>query len=570
MKTAVIVVHGVCPTPRFQIQDAFATELLARLNSGGGAQWQTSVLWPPIADANAGPGDVHATALRLWQQGDDGDHPQRDAFDIFEGYWSPIDKNQTNVKNVLSWMAGALFAPLNAGVRLYASAGKTLFDLGYVAFMFCLAVLFLILAVQQAAMGFDRFSAVATAVKCARIHESAAFAACVNATPTLIDVILHPTTVLPGFELRAMLFAAEVFIGAFAATQFAISLFHLVIENRRRKALEMDRGERWWSWWFRMALLAVAAYGLWYVPFRRPFGADPGHELAWATISMVAFVSLIRAAMAIGQNFFVNFLGDVQIYTTHDENAKYYALRREILRTVESIVLQVLRSKEGDRALLEVAPLYDRVFIAGHSLGSAIAMDAIVNLHELYAEKGLTAGDWSRLRGLITFGTALEKTRFFFDVSKPTVSVSPDHWRDDVNGKLFTKNPLVLRDRDNSRGIYWANFWYFTDIVANEIDSFRSTVSAGTASLAKAHRTAMERIVARNARLPSTFFRPPWHAWVHSDYLGDEAFWRSGIDTCGRQYLGVADILTIASGGAVPVLREDGGVGLRAGAHPAS
>jgi hypothetical protein len=65
----------------------------------------------------------------------------------------------------------------------------------------------------------------------------------------------------------------------------------------------------------------------------------------------------------------------------------------------------------------------------------------------------------------------------------------------------------------------------------------------------------VQRIVARNARLPSAFFRPPWHAWVHSDYLGDEAFWRSGVDTCGREYLGVADILTAAAP-AVSVVKE--------------
>jgi hypothetical protein len=261
----------------------------------------------------------------------------------------------------------------------------------------------------------------------------------------------------------------------------------------------------------------------------------------------VVFVALLRSAWALLTGFFVNFLGDVQIYCTHDENARFYQMRKQIVNTVESVILQVLRATVGvveTRRVVpaeffvepeaSVDPLYDRVYIAGHSLGSTISVDALLNIHDLYREKGLGASAWRRIRALITFGTAVEKTKFFFDVRKPTVSFSPDYWRDDVYGDLFSDDVGVLDRDDNSHGIYWANYWYFTDIVANEVDSYRRPGGPHDAPVSGAP-------VCANARLGSAF--APWHPWVHSDYLGDDRFWQSGNDKYKRRYVGVREVL---------------------------
>ena len=87
-------------------------------------------------------------------------------------------------------------------------------------------------------------------------------------------------------------------------------------------------------------------------------------------------------------------------------------------------------------------------------------MDALLNIHEMYSEGGLTEEQWLRLRALVTFGPALEKTKFFFDVKRPTVSASADHWRSDVYGKLFTKDFAILSANERTRdsGIFWANY----------------------------------------------------------------------------------------------------------------
>ncbi len=571
MKTAVIVVHGVCPTPRYQIQDAFTTEFAARLNerSAGGAHWHTSILWPPISTPSAGPEDVHATALRIWQDGDRPDDPQQDAFDIFEGYWSPIDKNQTTPQSVLAWMSRALFAPLNASAKLYAGFWKTFFDLGYVAAMLLIAIVLLAVAARVGVSGYNVFAHAAVALKCAGITNVAEHQRCVSQVPSIIDMVLHPTTALPGFALSALGYVVVIFIGALAATQLAIGAYNAFSEWRRRLNASKIHAQitpgstpssifgryEIWRFWFLVVLGAVAFLGLIYVPIWHAFVPDPYHVLALSTIEMVAFVALVRGAISVMQGFFVNFLGDVQIYTTHDENARFYQFRKEIVATVEGIILQVLRSQNAPATTVEVTtattlkepavpqPLYDRVFVAGHSLGSTISMDALLNVHELYAEDGLAAADWERLRGFITFGAALEKTKFFFDVRQPSMSVSPDHWRNDVYGRLFTEDASVLDDGDNRNGIFWANYWYFNDIVANEIASYQSTIRVGRAARAHGARASQPRVVCANARLSSSFFRPLWHMWIHSDYLGDDSFWRSGVDHDRRQYSGVCDLL---------------------------
>jgi hypothetical protein len=572
MKTAVIVVHGVCPTPRYQIQDAFATQLTAQLNeaAAGATLWRTSILWPPISTPNAGPGDIHATALRIWQQGDTPDDPRHDAFDIFEGYWSPIDKNQTTPLSVLRWLAGALFAPLNASTKLYAGPWKTAFDLGFVAAIVIVAAVLLVAAVLFAVAGYNVFAHAAVELKCSSIANTVQRQACLLQVPSIVDMLLHPTTTLPGFAFNALAYLAALFIGAYALTQLGISWYNNFSEWRRHvhsaQAVAKTAGataaapqlygrQERWRFWFQAALLLIALLGLVYVPLWHSFAPDPNHVLALRTLEMVAFIGLLRGAWSLLDGFFVNFLGDVQIYTTHDENAKFYQLRKEVIAVVEGIILQVLRSQDAPAQTLEVPserapravateqPLYDRVFVAGHSLGSTICMDAILNVHELYAENGLAEDDWKRLRGFLTFGSALEKTKFFFDVRQPALSVSPDYWRNDVYGNLFTGDISVLQDDDNSKGIFWANYWYFNDIVANEIASYRSTVRAGKKSAALGARTATERVVCGNARLASGFLRPPWHMWIHSDYLGDDGFWRSGTDHDGRAYEGVREIL---------------------------
>jgi hypothetical protein len=540
-KTAVIVVHGIHPTPRFEIQDLYATQLLRRLNGdAGGLAWKLSILWPAIANPDAQPGDVHATALRICQKDDNADEPASSFFDIFEAYWSPIDKNQTTLQKVLAWLADAIFVPLNASAKLYSGTGKVLFDLVLVLSVLAASLVLFVAAAVVANAGYRVFARAAICATSGKPPD------CSTTLPSFFDFILHPATTMQGFAWQALLCVAIIFAGAYALTQLAISTYHTCAEayrrNRARKCGDSGllQTRRMWRLWFQALLLIVAVFGLWIWPWFRPFVPDPSHRLMYSTLVAVLLVGLIRSALGMLNEFFVNTLGDVQIYTTHDENSGFYKLRKQIVETVEGIVLQVLRASAGPlttqpvpdvaemrQAFEEALPaLYDRVIVAGHSLGSTIAMDALLNIHEMYSEGGLTKEQWLRLRALVTFGSALEKTKFFFDVKQPTVSASADHWRNDVYGKLFTRDFTLLSagERTRDSGIFWANYWYFHDPVANEIQSY-----------ADAHGQA----ICENTLLKSKFSL--LHPWIHGDYLWDATFWQKSTDPNRHGMLDILD-----------------------------
>lgn len=505
VRTAVVAVHGVCPHPRYEIQDDFAEQLRAALNARKylGHSWSMAVQWPTIQNSAPDPSNVRATALRIAADADNPANPQADTFDIFEGYWSPIDKNQTTSISVLAWLLRSLFAPLNGYARLWAKPAKTIFDVGYL----CVALLLVAVALAACAYFLER-----AAISYAGLAQSS-FAANI-------------------FGLRSAAVLVIALIGAYAGWNFIFSAVMTV--QRWLRGQEIERTH--WRAYFLFALLAVAVVCFFAV--NRWFPLKPGPSpvfAAWPAFYLVSSAGALKIAITLARGFLVNFLGDLQIYCTQDENARFYAMREEIREAVESVILQVLTND----------PPYDRIFIAGHSLGSTIAMDALIHLHEMAEESELFRPLWRRLRGLLTFGTALEKTRFFFDVRNPSFSASYSRWRDDVYGHLFSESPDVLHSRndgDETVGIFWGNYWYFHDIVANEIDSYRSTVTPGSGPLL---RRAAERTICANARLQSRLFGLLRHPWIHGDYLYDAAFWNGGTDADGNAYEGAADILTI-------------------------
>src|ERR1700680_3547541 len=102
-KTAIVVIHGVSPHQRYEIQDAFGNGLCDALNRTNGAKkWTKAILWPTMLKDDCSAADLHATAMRICPEGGD-PNAATHVYDVFEGYWSPIDKNRTNVAGVLNW-----------------------------------------------------------------------------------------------------------------------------------------------------------------------------------------------------------------------------------------------------------------------------------------------------------------------------------------------------------------------------------------------------------------------------------------------------------------------------------
>jgi hypothetical protein len=159
-----------------------------------------------------------------------------------------------------------------------------------------------------------------------------------------------------------------------------------------------------------------------------------------------------------------------------------------------------------------------------------------MRIYNLRSEKGVTHEEWNRIRGFVTFGTSLEKTRYFLDAYNPSFSASFAEWRDDYYGVLFDPDEAVLKEPNGDDvGIYWANYWFFNDFISDRISTYCSImkpgqeVSQSSDARRKVHAALGENEaavginVAQNRvsyRLPS-----PGHPILHGDYLDADWFW---------------------------------------------
>ncbi len=511
-RVALVVVHGVSPHPRYEFQDQCSSELAKRLNeAGGNGKWVIDAVNPGNV-LEHGADDPVPTISRVHQDGDDPSHPRGTYYDVMEAYWSAIDKGRTKWWGILAWIFRVVFVPLNTTARYDATAGKQFFDYGFIGGALVISFALFFVSLTAVWQSFLRILDVTGILR----HSAAG------------DVIttLNANANAPGgipIKIGVWLFVG--LIGAFLVTQAISALIKLF---QQRAALRHNSKAIWHR---AVAITVLSVMGVLFV-YSMAVVRFPNGALGWRGI---VFLLLIFIAYSLGRAIFVDFIinifGDVQIYTTRDENdSRFFELRDGILRvTVDAILRAISPRLNGGQA-------YDRVVILAHSLGATIAMDALVRVSQLALQGGLTTEEFGRIRAFLTLGSSLEKTRYFFDVAGVSPSASFEQWRNDVFGTLFCCDPSVLED-PNGRGIFWANYWYFQDAICNEIRSFRSFLRPGE-SIESARTLRLQRQsdpewqddrrgrpICRNERghKHATLVHPV----LHSDYLSDDWFWHS-------------------------------------------
>ena len=237
---------------------------------------------------------------------------------------------------------------------------------------------------------------------------------------------------------------------------------------------------------------------------------DVAGRLGWLLLTATS----ARLLLSLMIDFLDNRVGDIQIFSTHNENQRFYLLREKILQIVGDTALSVLRTKDG----LLAKPLYDRVFLVGHSLGSSVLMDVIIELHRLLMEGGLDESSWNRLRCFVSYGTALEKTHYLLGCARPGAPQQVSEFKADLYARLFSANAAALRPASASTRppMFWTNYWYFSDVIANAIASYgRATTTSDPTD--DVHYTCL------NVRLPS----PAGVIWSHGRYLDDRRLWHT-------------------------------------------
>ncbi len=525
-RVAVVCVHGVAAHPRYEFQDQVSGDFCDRLNErDGDGAW--------IVDA-LNPGDVlepgalnpQPTISRVHRAADaDAAHAQAPYYDIIEAYWSPLSKGLTNWLFVVNWILRIVFVPLNTTARYHATWQKQFFDYGYIGGALVLS--FGLFFVSLSALWESLLSLLDITGILNR-----------STTPTDVINTLNANVAIGGAP--PVKIVVWLFVGVIGAFLLGQGLAAIVKLYAQRSALRKNPKAIWHRVFAIGVLLAIGGTFVYLMAIAK----FPHGVLGWAG---VGFLVLIFVAFQLGYAlliyFMVGFFGDVQVYTTQDENdARFFAARDAILDvTVRTILEAISPGLNGGRE-------YDRVIILAHSLGTTVAMDALVRIYQLALQGAVEWEDFKRIRAFVTAGASLEKTRYFFQVSGTAPAASYEQWRNDVYGLLFTPDAGVL-EKPGGSGIFWVNYWYFEDPICNEIRSYRSFLNPGESlDSARSLRLARTndpdyddgagRVICRNEQ--GSRHLTLLHPMLHSDYLDDPWFWYSA----SGGHVGVIDILT--------------------------
>ena len=492
-RVAIVAVHGVAPHPRYEFQDEVAGDLCARLNERDGApRWELRVI-NPRGVLQPGQDDPHPTISRVLQAGDDERSPQRSFFDVIEAYWSPIDKGATNWVWVLGWILRSVFVPFNTVARIRAPWTKQVFDYSFIGGALVIA--------------FVLFGLSLTAVWLSAVNVLTITGLIAHSSVGEAITVLNGNAAAPGGG--SVKIVVWLFVGIAGAFLLGQALAAAGKTYLQRKALLRHPA----SIWHRALAIAVLAFIGGFLIYGMAVAKFPRGEMGWAGVGLLIGIFVaFQVGYALLIDFILNFFGDVQIYTTRDENdARFYGLRDAIMDTaVTAIIEAVTPERNGGTD-------YNRVVVLSHSLGGTIATDAITRLKQGCEQGAIAAEQFAKIRAFAMLGSSLEKTRYFFNVAGETPSVSYEAWRGKAFESIFGSDPALLAARSAPR-IFWANYWYFTDPICNEIQSYEDVCHNEQGS----HHMSL------------------LHPLIHSDYLDDPWVWFSSKDGA---HLGLLDII---------------------------
>jgi hypothetical protein len=147
-------------------------------------------------------------------------------------------------------------------------------------------------------------------------------------------------------------------------------------------------------------------------------GLAEGHSHWWQWLVVVLIWGAVLALSWRVRYFLREYVGDVAIYVSSNALNRFAETREAIQEVVGQVARCVYSQKEEAAPGREGAkrgPLYDRVVVVGHSLGSVVAYDVLNEMLRAEIYKGQSQLKVrERTHALITFGSPLDKTAFIF------------------------------------------------------------------------------------------------------------------------------------------------------------
>lgn len=395
-RTAILVIHGIGEQNPYETLDSFARGFVQYfLKRGPHAQ-------PILRPERINHGDWTEVVLHVDVPPTPPHRPIH--LTLFEFYWAPYTEGKVTFAGVLWWLVRTAITPLrymadNLATLLAERAAR---------------------ANRTGRGPQDRFPGIVALF--AREIARATFAY----VPTLFFVggaAWLISQLVPAVRKFAALAAGAAGPHPWALAGFvgtlimALTMVWLLVQSLadalRRSSPSIERdADRWWLVFATVCLIGFGAVALFLagasgLPVGRPeLGAFLAGLGAAAAVALAAW--LLRRVL-------VDYVGDIAVYVTADAKAASYTARSAILDASSDALARLLHDQPGD---------FDQVIVAGHSLGSVIAYDTI---NELFArvvatpdqlgskvEPPLRQEDFARLRGLVTFGSPLDKVYYFF------------------------------------------------------------------------------------------------------------------------------------------------------------
>jgi hypothetical protein len=406
-RTAILVIHGIGEQDPYEPLDSFARGLFSHFKQ----RWP-GVLLNPI---QIGHKDWTQVGMRIEFPEStsplNGGSGSKWFIDLFEYYWAPATEGKRTAVETVKWVLKTDFTPLRyfvddlqqelgsasesgikPGMALKRVTQVWLREVMRVVCLYLpLAVLFsFVLSRLLSFSSYARSAAkVLTAVQAAWGWQGQrGLSQLAHLLPSVLTLFINAVLLL--------------------MVWFALQTY---FEWRRHPGDAIDnRADRWW---FKANLASIAALLIPAVYFnlfryRASFAAvfevilRPANLAALASLALLVLLSYVLTA----------YVADIAVYTNMDAKSKDYEVHNKILEGSTEALKLLLKNSD-----------YDRVLLAGHSLGSVIAYDTI---NELLLEcssapaagsdkdERINCAELRKLKGMATFGSPLDKIYYFF------------------------------------------------------------------------------------------------------------------------------------------------------------
>ena len=386
---AMLVIHGIGEQNPYETLDSFAQgvfrDLTERLHHN-----------PNLESLRTALKDWTQVGMRLTLNAGQG--PAEGRIDLFEYYWAPETEDKLSWKDTLTWLLRTDLTPLryfadNLQMMMKATApGRKLHAFRDAVALYLREILRVLLLHIPLAAGL-------------------LWLLVWLSHPRKLWSSLQPTIA----DLRAYLIWPNVLV--LACDALALLMLYFMLQSgaaylwRRRETIQ--------GWaeglWFLLAAVSAALFffaghkiaAVAQVDLAPLWGAIWEHKRQW----MYAFGAVLAAGFI--RYALTGYVADVAVYVTSDAKAKNYTARTAILKGSTEALKRILTD-----------PQYDYVVLAGHSLGSVIAYDTVNELLVQFngalgpaydrPSLPLTLAQLQKLKGLVTFGSPLDKTYYFF------------------------------------------------------------------------------------------------------------------------------------------------------------